>query len=58
MKNVTFSVAIEFFDMKMHSNSTSKKFQRLRSFGDLGQRFITTRMQINCWGYSHSLTMP
>ena len=40
VEKVTFSVAILLFDMKMHSDSTTKKFYRSRSFGDLVQRSL------------------
>ena len=36
VEKVHFFVAIELFDTIVHSNSTTIKFWRSRSFGDLG----------------------
>ena len=42
VEKVTFSAAMVLYDMKMLSNSTTKKFYRSRSFGDLGQRLLVS----------------
>ena len=42
VEKVTFYVAVRLFDMKVHSNSTPKKFYRSGSLVGLGQRSLVS----------------